>query len=290
MPTNDLVNEYEHDGYIPLVEESTPIEELYNIKRIIRHKKLSLGKALLRILWDTEEEEESWEPLSIIKEDQPRMVAQYMSKHKLRTPYLPKWAKNFLRSDTYIMRRMKANFGAERKEAYGVKVPKNVKQAIEFDKINGNHLWQEAIDIAIGRAMYKQHVFMQWTGDEPPSKDDGWQYAPIRIIFDVKHDGRHKARMVIGGHLTDETGYDTYAATVRAENVRLMFYLAVLSNVDIKSGDISTAYLNAFKRDDLDESRTRIRTIQRTDHNNVQGFIWCKRISQRMVLMFRRLE
>ena len=31
MPTNDLVNEYEHDGYIPLVEESTPIEELYNI-------------------------------------------------------------------------------------------------------------------------------------------------------------------------------------------------------------------------------------------------------------------
>jgi len=74
---------------------------------------------------------------------------------------------------------MKANFGAKSKEAYGVKVPKNVKQAIEFDKINGKHLWQEAIDIEIG-AMYKQHVFMQWTGDEPPSKDDGWPYAPMR--------------------------------------------------------------------------------------------------------------
>jgi hypothetical protein len=106
MPTNDLVNEYKHDGYIPLVEESTPIEELYNIQQISGHKKSSRGKALLRILWDTEEEEESWEPLSIIKEDQPRMVAQYISKHKLRTPYLPKWANNFLRSDTYIMRRI----------------------------------------------------------------------------------------------------------------------------------------------------------------------------------------
>jgi len=248
MPTNDLVNEYKHDGYIPLVEESTPIEELYNIQQISGHKKSSRGKALLRILWDTEEEEESWEPLSIIKEDQPRMVAQYISKHKLRTPYLPKWANNFLRSDTYIMRRMKANFGAKPKEAYGVKVPKNVKQGIEFDKINGNHLWQEAIDIEIG-AMYKQHVFMQWTGDEPPSKDNGWQYAPIRIIFDVKHDGRHKATQEIGGHVTDATGYDTYAATVRTENVRLMVYVAVLNNDDIKSGDISTAYLNALTKE-----------------------------------------
>jgi hypothetical protein len=153
-----------------------------------------------------------------------------------------------------------------------------VKQAIEFDKINGNHLWQEAIDIEIG-ALYKQHVFMQWTGDELPSKDNGWQYAPIRIIFDVKHDGRHKATHEIGGHVKDATGYDTYVATVGTENVRLMVYVAVLNNDDIKSGDISTAYLNALTKEMM-------WTRAGPKFGPYKGMI----IIQRMVLMFRRLE
>ena len=83
----------------------------------------------------------------------------------------------------------------------------------------------------------------------PPIRSDGWKYGPIRIIFDVKHDGRHQTRIVIGGHVTDATGNDTYAATVRTENVCLMFYLAVLNNDGIISGDISTAYLNELTKE-----------------------------------------
>jgi hypothetical protein len=29
---------------------------------------------------------------------------------------------------------------------FGVKIPKNVKRALEIDKENGNNLWQESID------------------------------------------------------------------------------------------------------------------------------------------------
>jgi hypothetical protein len=32
-------------------------------------------------------------------------------------------------------------------------------------------------------------------------REEGYQYAPLRLIFDVKSDGRRKARLVVGGHV-----------------------------------------------------------------------------------------
>jgi hypothetical protein len=71
------------------------------------------------------------------------------------------------------------------------------------------------------------------------------------MIFAVKHDGRRKARLVIGGHMTDASCYDTYAATVKTENVRLIFLVAVLNDTNIKDGDINVAYLNAFSKEKI---------------------------------------
>ena len=30
-----------------------------------------------------------------------------------------------------------------------------------------------------------------------------WQFAPLHWVFSVKHDLRHKARLFMGGHVTD---------------------------------------------------------------------------------------
>ena len=38
-------------------------------------------------------------------------------------------------------------------------------------------------------------------GKDPPL--EGYKKIRVRLIFDVKHDGRHKSRLVAGGHLTD---------------------------------------------------------------------------------------
>ena len=35
---------------------------------------------------------------------------------------------------------------------------------------------------------------------EPPP---GYKVIRVRLVYDVKHDGRHKARLVADGHLTD---------------------------------------------------------------------------------------
>ena len=81
--------------------------------------------------------------------------------------------------------------------------------------------------------------------------DNDWQYVPLHWVFAVKHDLRHKERLVIGGHVTDATGYDRYAATIRTEIIRLQIYLAAWEGNQIIGGDIGSAYLNAYTEEKI---------------------------------------
>ena len=69
------------------------------------------------------------------------------------------------------------------------------------------------------------------------------------MIFEVKRDLTRKARMVIGGHVTDPSEYDSYAATIRTENIRLIIYIIVIGLLSVLSVDVATAYLNSFTRE-----------------------------------------
>ena len=101
---------------------------------------------------------------------------------------------------------------------YAIRIPRNAKEAIQFDKENGNTFWQDAMKKEISM-INKFNVFeLKRIGFEFASD---WQYAPLHWVFAVKHDLRHKARLVIGGHVTDASGYDRYAATIRTETIRL---------------------------------------------------------------------
>ena len=57
------------------------------------------------------------------------------------------------------------------------------------------------------------------------SSEEGWKFAPLHWLYAVKHDGRHKARLVIGGNVTDSEGYNTFASTIHMEHVRLQVFL-----------------------------------------------------------------
>jgi len=52
--------------------------------------------------------------------------------------------------------------------------------------------------------------------DKPPP---GHQKIPCHIIFDVKFDGRRKARLVAGGHRTVDPGEDAYSGVVAPEAI-----------------------------------------------------------------------
>jgi hypothetical protein len=79
-------------------------------------------------------------------------------------------------------------------------------------------------------------------GATPPA---GYQFAKLRMIFDVKHDLRRKSRLVIGGHRVDASGHTVYSSVVQLSSVRLLNVIAKAQGLRCIAGDFGNAYLNA---------------------------------------------
>jgi hypothetical protein len=82
---------------------------------------------------------------------------------------------------------------------FGIQVPKGIKNAIDLDKKNGNQLCQEAIKTELKQLTDYQTFIVLDLGEEIPT---GYQKIPYHMVFDVKYDLRHKARLVAGGNCT----------------------------------------------------------------------------------------
>ena len=91
---------------------------------------------------------------------------------------------------------------------YGIQIPSNVLEALDLDKnCKQGGLWRKAIQKEVAM-LIKYKVFTALEDHKRCCKENGWQYAPILWVFTVKHDLRRKARMVIGGHVTDSEELD----------------------------------------------------------------------------------
>jgi hypothetical protein len=73
-----------------------------------------------------------------------------------------------------------------------------------------------------------------------------YQEMRCHMISDVKMEYfRRKARLVVGGHITDAPHVITYASVVSREFVRIALTLVALNDLDVMMGDIENAYLTA---------------------------------------------
>ena len=91
------------------------------------------------------------------------------------------------------------------KEKLGVKIPRNMKEALLFDKENKNNKWMDAVAKEID-ALKRLNFFKFHPSTKVFTKVDGWQYAPLHMIFDIKlQNMRYKARLVAGGNGVDSS-------------------------------------------------------------------------------------
>jgi hypothetical protein len=127
------------------------------------------------------------------------------------------------------------------KYMFGIQVPRNVKEAIELDKQNGNTKWQDAMKEEIGSL----HVYNTFVDKGKINFIPGYKRIIVHFIFAVKHDLRHKARLVAGGHLTDPSTENTYSGVVSLRSMRILVLTAELNDIQIMVGDVSLAYLEA---------------------------------------------
>ena len=73
----------------------------------------------------------------------------------------------------------------------------------------------------------------------------GYRKIRVHTIYDVKHDGRHKARVVADGHLTATPTESVYSGVVSLRGLRTCIFLGELNGLVPWATDIGNAYLEA---------------------------------------------
>ena len=90
---------------------------------------------------------------------------------------------------------------------FGYLIPLKYMEAMQFDSENKNSKWYDAINMEM-ESMRKYRVFKKWDKaildkhKKVMNSPKGYHRIKVHLVFAVKFDGRHKARLVADGHLT----------------------------------------------------------------------------------------
>ena len=189
------------------------------------------------------------EPLSVIAADDPVTCAIYARDNGLldkpgwkRFKSIAKREKKFTRMVNQAKLR---SYNTAPRYKYGFEVPRTYDQAMRLDQRNGNTLWADAIALELIQ-IDEYDTFIDKGHHTKVTTPTGYKKIRVHLVFDVKHDGRHKARLVADGHLTDIPLESVYSGVVSLRGFRLVLFLAELNHLKIWATDIGNAYLEAY--------------------------------------------
>ena len=204
----------------------------------------------VRVNWESGET--TYEPLSLMAKDDPVTCAIYAKDNNLlhldgwkRFKKLANRQKKLLRMANQAKLR---SYKMSKKYKFGVEVPRDHNHAMQLDQQNGNHLWKEAEEKELSQIDEYETFNDLGKGDLSPS---GHKKIRAHMVYDVKHDGRRKARLVADGHLTDVPTDSTYSSVVSLRGLRMVIFLAELNDLQIWGTDIGNAHLEAHTKEKL---------------------------------------
>lgn len=241
---NDILNYLEKDSNDPVV---------WNFKQLTGHEGPLISShpnwkgSKYNVMVEWENGEITSEPLTAIAKDDPVSCAIYARDHNLLDTKgwrmfkgLAKRQKNLFQAVNQAKIR---TFYNSPKFKYGFEIPRDYKHAIQLDNRNGNTNWQDAVALEMEQ-LDEYDTFKDYGLNAAPPPDH--KRIRVHLVFDVKHDGRHKARLVADGHLTDVPVDSVYSGVVSLRGLRLIIFLAELNNLILWSTDIGNAYLEAL--------------------------------------------
>ena len=127
---------------------------------------------------------------------------------------------------------------------YGFEIPRNYLHAIQLDERNKNTKWQDSVALELLQ-IHEYETFNDLGHKSKAKAPPGYKRIRVHLIFDVKHDGRHKARLVADGHLTDVPTELVYSGVVSLRSFRLVTFAAELNGLLFWATDIGNTYLEA---------------------------------------------
>jgi hypothetical protein len=208
-------------------------------------------------------------PLDIIAADDPVSCAVYAREHGLLDT--PGWKrfKRIAKREKVLRRAVNQakirSYNTAPRFKYGYEIPRNYEHALFLDRRNGNTLWQDANKLEFDQlAEYQTFRDMGPASNTTPPA--GHKKIRVHLVFDVKHDGRHKVRCVADGHLTDLPLDSVYSGVVSLRGLRLMLFLAELNDMEVWATDIGNAYLEA-------KTQEKLYIIGGSEFGNLEGHI-----------------
>jgi hypothetical protein len=212
-----------------------------------RRRETTMGWEVL-VRW--KDDSTTWIALKDMKESYPVQLAEYAVQARLaEEPAFAWWVPHTLRKRNRIIGKVKTKYWV-RTHKFGIKIPKTVAEARQFDAENGNTLWWDAILKEMKNVRPAFEVWERPTNEIPI----GYQQIKCHLIFDIKmgENFRRKARFVAGGHTTEvpET-LITYSSVVSRDSVRVALTIAALNGLKVMACDIQNAYLTADCREKI---------------------------------------
>ena len=241
-------------------------QELYRLRAIIGHQGPVLAsdpdwkgsKYNVQVEWETGDI--AFEPLSIIAADDPISCAAYAKVNDILA--LEGWCRfrSLPNNDKVVARAIKQSKIREVRRSqiymFVYLIPRNYMEAMQFDSENKNSKWYDAIKLE-RKYMLEYKVFKKWDKaildihKKVMSPPKGYHRIKVHLVFAVKFDGRHKARLVADGHLIPESIENIYSGVVSLRNLRLVIFLGKLNHLNLWGADIGNAYLEAFTDEKL---------------------------------------
>jgi hypothetical protein len=183
-----------------------------------------------------------WIALKDFKESYPVELALYATDRDIQDePAFAWWVPYVLKKQKRILQKVKSKYWS-RTHKYGIRVPKNIKEAIEIDRENGNTLWMDAIRQEMANVRI---AFEEFDGD--PQSLVGYIQITGHLVFDVKlgENFRRKARYCADGHKTGAPASVTYSTVVSRDSVRILLTIAALNDLNVLGADVQNAFLTA---------------------------------------------
>ncbi len=237
-------------------KEAQGLTDLFTFRKVLRHEgPLRPGDSNYKgsgynveVLWN--DGSKTWEPVAMMIASDPVTMAVYAKEHELLDTPGWKKLKSYARRAKKLMRMVNANKRAQRYNSvtykFGVRLPRNVKEAYTLDAQNGNTYWKDAMELEISQLMeYKTFKDMGRHASVPP----GYQQIPLRMVFDVKQSLKRKARLVARGDKTEPPRDSVYSGVASLRSLRIVTFLAELNGLHLTGGDIGNAYLEAYTKE-----------------------------------------
>ena len=99
--------------------------------------------------------------------------------------------------------------------------------------------------------LHEYECFLDYGVHGKSTPPEGYKKIKVHLIFEVKHNGQHKARCVGNGHLTNIPIDSVYSGVVSLRGLQIVTFLSKLNDLEMWSTNIGNAYLEAYTSEKL---------------------------------------